>query len=387
MKDELIPLITGKNSGKKWTFNKASRTALLIVSFFVAGYAFFVSLSSREGASFSEFLAAVGANGEYFFFALMLFFAAVLSETARFVVLIFATKKTFRPLLAFRTAMIGRFYSAVTPFVNGGQGVQTQVLGEAKMSKAVSFSIPFAQVFLKTLTWNLLILFFFITNSAAAAGIKWWALAGLVLNGVFPVLFFVFSVNEKLAKRIITLALKFGLKVKLIKNYEASLSTAWSFLEDLSISVRSIVRNLFTFLVLLILYAAEFFAVMSIPYFLFMSAGESVEYGFMLVSYMFIYLSASAVPIPGAAGAYELLFLTAYSGAAKGNMTYWLMFTMRFFTYFYYIAAGYAVQLCDYIAKRVRRKMELQRLIAEHAAAEANEESGKEKERKIETEK
>jgi uncharacterized protein (TIRG00374 family) len=373
MKDKLIPLMTGKGQEKKWTFNRASRTFLFVVSFFVAGYVLFVSLSSWEGASLAEFLRTVGTNNEYFFVAVMLFFTAVLAETLRFVVMIFATKKTFRPLLAFRTAMIGRFYSAVTPFTNGGQGLQTKVLGDAKLGKAVSFSIPFAQVFLKTLTWNLLLLFFFISNSQEGTGIKWWALIGLVLNGIFPVLFFVFSVNEKLAKRIITILLKLGMRIKIIKNYEASLSSAWSFLEDLSISVRSIVRNLFAFLVLLILYAAEFFAVMSIPYFLFMSAGEQVEYSFMLISYMYIYLSATIVPTPGAAGAYELLFLATYSSVAQGNMTYWLMFTMRFFTYFYYIAAGYIVQLCDYIAKRARRKKELQRLILEHMQKESKE--------------
>jgi uncharacterized protein (TIRG00374 family) len=367
MKDDLIPLMIGKDREKKWTFNKASRTFLLIAGFFVAGYVLFVSLSSWEGAGFNDFLAAIGTNRDYFFIAVMLFLTAVLAETARFVVLIFATKKTFRPILAFRTAMIGRFYSAVTPFVNGGQGLQTKVLGDAKLGKAVSFSIPFAQVFLKTLMWNLLLLCFFIANPREATGIKWWAFAGLVLNGVFPALFFVFSVNEKLAKRIITAALKLGKRIKLIKNYDASLSSAWSFLEDLSLSVRSIVKNVFAFLVLLILYAAEFFAVMSIPYFLFMSAGERVEYGFMLISYMYIYLSATTVPTPGAAGAYELLFLATYADASKNNMIYWLMLAMRFFTYFYYIAAGYIVQFLDYMGKRIRRKRELQRLISEHA--------------------
>jgi uncharacterized protein (TIRG00374 family) len=370
MKDKLIPLIIGKDNEKKWTFNKASRTFLFVVSFFVAGYVLFVSLSSWEGASLSEFLEAIGTNNEYFFVAVLLFLTAVIAETMRFITLIFATKKTFRPLLAFRTAMIGRFYSAVTPFTNGGQSMQTKILGDAKLGKAVSFSVPFAQVFLKTLIWNLLLLFFFVSNPQEATGIKWWALAGLVLNGIFPVLFFVFSVNEKLAKKIITILLKIGTRIKIIKNYEASLSAAWSFLEDLSISVRSIVKNLFAFLILLVLYAAEFFAVMSIPYFLFMSAGEQVEYNFMLISYMYIYLSATVVPIPGAAGAYELLFFATYSVAAKGNMIYWLMFTMRFFTYFYYIAAGYIVQVADYIGKRIRRKKELQKLILEHTQRE-----------------
>ncbi|MDR2047480.1 MAG: flippase-like domain-containing protein [Clostridiales bacterium] len=371
MKDKLIPLIIGKGPEKKWTLNKASRVALFIVSFFVAGYALFVSLSSGgRVVGLSGFLSAVTANGGWFLIAVLLFLTVILAETARFVILIYATKKTFRPVLAFRTFMIGRFYSAVTPFANGGQGLQARILTDAKLGKAVSFSVPFSQVFLKTLTWNILLLIFFIFNSQEIQGLKWWALAGLVFNGIFPLLFFIFSVNEKAAKRIIAAVLKLGTRVKIVKNYDAFLGGAWSFLEDLSISVKSIVRNLRPFLALLLLYGVEFMAVMSIPYFLFKGAGADVSYNFMLISYMYIYLSTTFLPIPGGAGAYELLFLTMYSALAGDGMAYWLMFTMRFFTYFFYIIGGYIVQLVDSALKYARKRREIRRLIAEHTEKE-----------------
>ncbi|MDR1905483.1 MAG: flippase-like domain-containing protein [Clostridiales bacterium] len=372
MDDKLIPLIKGPQ--KKWSITKASRNVLLTVSFFVAGYALIVSLSSDRAGSISEFFSLLSANYGWFLCALALFFAVVLCETARFAVMLYMTKKGFKPLLVFRTAMIGRFYSAVTPFVNGGQGMQAKILNQAKMGRAVSFTIPFAQAFLKTLVWNFLLLLFFIFNNQQVS-VKPWAFVGLIFNGLFPALFFVFSVNEKAAKKILGSALKLGARFKIIKNYDSFLASAWSFLEDLSISVRNIVRNFRGFLLIIILYIAEFTAVMSIPFFLFKSVGEDVTYSFMLISYMYIYLSTTYVPIPGAAGAYELLFYTVYADAVKSDMIYWLMLTMRFFTYFFYIGAGYLVQLFDAISARLKRRRELGKIISEIKTAELNEES------------
>ncbi|MDR1939856.1 MAG: flippase-like domain-containing protein [Clostridiales bacterium] len=375
MDDKFLPIMTGKTR-KKLSLKKASRTAVLIVSFFVTGYAIAMSLLSAEPVSFGRYLERITEDGKWFFGALLLFAAVVLFETLRFIIMIYMTKKQFRPILAFRTAMIGRFYHAVTPYTNGGQGLQSQVLVAAKFNRATSFSIPFSQVFLKTMVWNLMLLFFFIFNRQGIAELRWLALIGLVFNGFFPVLFFVFSFNERLAKKIISKILKAGARLRLVKNYEFTLSGAYSFLEDLSISVRSIVRNTKYFILLLLLYAAEFMAVMSIPYFMFKSVGEDVTYPFMLISYMYIYLSMTYVPIPGAAGAYEISFFTMYSSSLASGMGYWVLLSVRFFTYFFYILTGYFLLAIDAVTRRVRRKKEVRRLVAEHIArqeAEARE--------------
>ncbi|MDR3263921.1 MAG: flippase-like domain-containing protein [Clostridiales bacterium] len=375
MDDKLIPILTGKRQDKKFSFNKASRTALLVVSFFVAIYVFVVSFLSGESVPLTAYWSLVKQNVGWLYIAVLLFIAVVFLETCRYTVLIRMTIKQFKPILAFRTAMIGRFYSAVTPFLNGGQGMQTNVLAQAKTGRASAFSIPFSQVFLKTLVWNLILMFFFIFNKQGITGMKWWAFAGLIVNGIYPVLFFVFSINEKAAKKIIAGLLKAGAYLKLVKNYDSALSASWSFLEDLSISVKNITKNLKGFLLLLLLYAAEFMALMSIPFFLFRSVGESVTYTYMLVSYMYIYLSSLYVPIPGAAGAYEIYFFTMYSGLVTNNMTYWLMLTMRFFTYFFYIICGYVILLVDSVVKRVRGRQKLKSLIAEHTAERPQEEA------------
>jgi uncharacterized protein (TIRG00374 family) len=180
------------------------------------------------------------------------------------------------------------------------------------------------------------------------------------------VLFFVFSVNEKAAKKIIAKVIRLAAKIKIIKNYDSTLSGAYSFLEDLSISVKNIVRNTKYFILIVLLYVAEFMAIMSIPYFLFKSVGEDVSYPFMLISYMYIYLSMTYVPIPGAAGAYEISFFAMYSDFSISGMSYWLMLTMRFFTYFFYIILGYILHITDAITKRVRYKKELKALIEKH---------------------
>ena len=362
MKKDLIPLPpVGDNSAlknKKISTGRATRAVFFILSFFVVGYALFVSLSSGKPIPFREYWALLtGRHYGYFFVAGLLFFAVVLSETGRFTVLIYMTRKELRPLLAFRTVVIGRFYSAVTPFVNGGQSFQTHALYTAKINRAEAFSLPAAQVFLKTVVFSVMLFFFFIFNRQRITAIKGWALIGLIVSCIFPVLFFVFSMNKRLAKKIIEYVLKIFAKLRLIKRYDSALSASLIFLEDLSDTVRKIVRNFKGFTLLLILYAGEFMALMSIPYFLFSGAGEAVSCPFMLVSYMYVYLSSTYVPIPGAAGAYELLFYSMYGGIVRDGVLYWLMLTMRFFTFFFYIIGGYAVQLAGSLIRRFRSKV------------------------------
>ncbi|MDR3293964.1 MAG: flippase-like domain-containing protein [Clostridiales bacterium] len=366
MDQKVIPILIGKKKAKKWNFGMVSRAAVLIVSFFVVGYALTVSLSKGKPDSGGDFFRLLFENSGYSLLLLAVFLGMVLAEVARFTVFLYVNQKKIRPILAVRTVLIGRFYSAITPFLNGGQSFQTNILSKAKVNRVASFSIPSVNVFLKLLIWNFILLLFLIFNKQNIQEIKGWAYAGLVFSWILPILFFIFSLNERLAKKIIAYVLKLGVRIRIVKKYDEALAKSWRVLEDLHLSVSNIIKNLFAFLILVILYAAEFFALMSLPYLLFRAAGETVTYGHMLVSYMYVYLSASYVPTPGAAGAYEVLFFAMYGGTVQSNMLYWLMITIRFFTYFFYIFAGYFCQLIDLIVGRVRRKREMKKILSEH---------------------
>ena len=246
---------------------------------------------------------------------------------------------------AFKVAMIGQFFSGVTPFATGGQPAQLLVLNKEKLSigkgsSALMMKFIFYQgtLIIYCIMLIMLKLRFFSSESGSVGML---IMSGFFVNifviGLLLFLSFAKRSNLKTMKKIL-----FGLnKLKLIKNlsqqiekYEKTIMEFHDAIMDLKNDFQLVLR-----IILLTIFQLTFYFI--IPYFLYRSFGMNGENLMnFIAATAFVLMITSFIPIPGGSGGAEggfylifgVLFLSKYMITA---IVLW-----RFITYYFWIFLG-----------------------------------------------
>lgn len=266
------------------------------------------------------------------------------------------SKKDYTFKEAILNAMVGSFFSAITPSATGGQFAQAYVFEKQGVHIENSGTV----LILNFIAYELvLVLYCFVTilfrqgnsmNVVEIFGLKINFLTlviigfGINLFGIFGIIFLAyFKGVEKFVKWIC----KVLYKIHIVKDLEKINRKVDHKIKKLRKELSDIKGNLKPFIIACLLYVCRFSFYFSIPFFCALALNirvEPIQIFTVLALSSYISLLASFVPIPGASGGAEFFFGLMFANFF-GNKTLLAsgMLIWRFATFYFGLIIGFFV--------------------------------------------
>lgn len=244
-----------------------------------------------------------------------------------------------------KTAMIGQFFSAITPFQSGGQPSQLYVMTENDIPVGFSGSILMIKFIIHQATLTLyslivILLEFNFFNSKIPYFI-YFCFLGFTLNTIIIIFALIFSINDKLTGKILNVLLKIFRKIKFLKTVENKYEHIEEELKSFHESAAFISKNAKLCIFSSILTFLQWTVYYSIPFCIYKSFGLSSAHLWTMISaQVFLTMFMSFIPLPGAAVGAEGGFFLIFGIFFKGESIVPAIFMWRIITYYSSIAAG-----------------------------------------------
>ncbi len=279
----------------------------------------------------------------------------------------------------FIVSMIGVFYSNITPAATGGQPMQVFAFKKRGVPSGVASSGLTVKFFCWQMALLILAVSLWAINGATVTpnieSGRWFVYLGFIINGLTVVAVLLLAINRNIVRFIITLLLKIGAALHIVRDLPQASSRADAALSDFRVSVDMVRHHPMQLLVLLMISFAQVLGLMSVVYCVYRALGMSAApYGELLTLQLLLFVGASFTPLPGASGAQEggfYLFFQSYfpQGTLLGALLLW-----RFFTYYLTLLLGMAANIYDNVTGMRRVKREDAQRAADKAQSPSTEE-------------
>lgn len=211
---------------------------------------------------------------------------------------------------AIRSAMIGQFFSAITPGASGGQPMQVYAMAKQGVDSGIATS-ALVQKFLVYQTvltlYSMVAILVRIDYFNSLNKIVWSiTLTGFVMQAIVIAAILLFSFNKRITFKIIEILFYLLEKLKIIKNADEKIENINSQLVLFHDGNKALYRDKYVFLKTYVLTAVQLTSIFIIPYCIYKAFhlhGESMVD--IICAQSFVTMSSSLVPIPGASGAAE----------------------------------------------------------------------------------
>ncbi|MGB9789658.1 MAG: lysylphosphatidylglycerol synthase transmembrane domain-containing protein [Thermotoga caldifontis] len=243
----------------------------------------------------------------------------------------------------FKNTLVGRFFSAITPFSTGGQPMQIAFLGK----RGVEYGQATAMLMSRFLFYQIVVTCASVLGLVRAyslfakriSNLALLAFFGFALNGFVLFLILLFGLNRTLAEKTVSKISRFLVSMKIVKRKELFqqrlLEQTRLFHDCMKQSTKSPLVMVVAFFIAFL----EVWAKISITYFVGRSLDVHVPYLDAIVTQLVVFLIASFVPTPGATGASEGVY-TLFFKYLFGPKTVAALLVWRFFTYYLNIIVG-----------------------------------------------
>ena len=252
--------------------------------------------------------------------------------------------------IKFRTsllvALLGSFYSSITPAATGGQPMQVFALKKRGVPTGISSSGLAVKFFtFQTALLTLGGLLWVCNASAVQACIergRWIVLAGFLLNGLSVVAVLLLAINKNIVRGILTLAIRIGKALHLVKDVARTTSRADAAMNDFHASVDMLTHHPLRLFKLYLLSCIQVLGLMSIVYCVYRALGlDAFSYPDILTLQFLLYIAASFTPLPGASGAQEGGFYIFFQHVFPAERLVGALLLWRFFTYYFTLIIGF----------------------------------------------
>jgi len=262
-------------------------------------------------------------------------------------------KKDYTFKQSFVNAISGTFFNGITPFASGGQFAQVYIFNKQGISPTHSSSILLMcficyQCILVLYTGIVLICRYdyFVTEQSAVLSL---AVLGFLINFAVIIGLFGGAKSKRLQDFLTNIILKFLAKVHIVKDYEVTCSKIESYLSDFREQLSFLQKNkmvllnscICNFIKLSIIYSMPFFAAVALN----LNVNLSQFFDFLGLC-SFIYLINAFLPIPGASGGSEGVYMLLFSFLGTVEMSSSL-FLWRFISYYMGLIIGGIVFLLN----------------------------------------
>ncbi len=329
------------NNIKKQVINIGVVIALTVIVFSVI-------LLNNKDFSFSVFFEYIKNLNIYYLlgaFVCMLFFILFEGLSLKIILKNLGYRSRFREAMIYSTSDI--YYSAITPSASGGQPASVYYMNKDGIPVSVATASVTFNIFMYTASIIVIALFAIVVSPAYffEFGLiyKILIVAGVVVQLGIMILFFMLMKKPSILKRLATGTLKLLCKIKLVKNIEAKIQkvdqTISSYKQSIDIIKGNVPLAFKAFLLNLIQRVSQ----MAIAVFVYLAAGlDTIGVVDIFVLQSFCLIGSNSVPIPGAAGVSEGLYLSAFSSffASKTMLLNCMMATRGIAYYISFIFSG-----------------------------------------------
>ena len=250
-----------------------------------------------------------------------------------------------------KNALIGLYYSYITPSSTGGQPMQAAYLLRDKIPVGISTAVLIIKFVCFQCAFVLVSAVSFIgmygTLTAENPGIIPFIILGLVVNGgsiLFFISLFFKPVLHLLCRFVKWLAGKFRFLKKrqnLFESIDRFEVDFGSYTDDFRGKQKSLVAGV-------LLSIPQFILQMSVIYFIFRAFGyHDVSYWEIVAVQSLLQVSVSFMPMPGASGAQEIGFSSFFKNYFVNDDLYAAVMVWRFFTYYLVVIAGAVLVVTD----------------------------------------
>lgn len=246
---------------------------------------------------------------------------------------------------AFFVAIVGMYYSNITPGATGGQPMQVYYLHKRDVPVGLStsallvklFSFQFMLLVIGTVCW--------IGHGAFIAenvGSSMWILiVGYVYNAVVVGFLLLVALNRRLVHFLLMLILKIGTKLRICKEPDQTRVRWEDALETYHGSIMMLAHRPLDVLVQLAIGGIQLIVLMMVIVCLYFGFGLSGATVTQLIALgVMLYTSASYTPLPGASGAQEGVFALYFAKVFPDDVRFMTLLLWRFFTYYLSLIVG-----------------------------------------------
>ena len=251
-------------------------------------------------------------------------------------------------------ALIGFYYSNITPSSAGGQPMQVNSLRKAGIPVGYGTMAATMRLLCNQFAICALSMGFWLANrdfvSRQLGDAIWLARLGWTVNFLTVPLGMMAVYQRNLIQRIALGLIHLGGKIHVVKNQEAVIAVTTDVLDTYHSALMDMTRKPGRMLIQILCSAISTMGLIGAIYFVYHAFGFSGTPWYQLLTISFLlYCTASFTPLPGASGAQEGGFLLYYQGIIPGDRIGLALLVWRFFTYYMFLIVGIFTVVLDRI--------------------------------------
>ncbi len=248
---------------------------------------------------------------------------------------------------AFKTSMVGQFFSAITPGATGGQPMQVYCMSSQKIDAghATSALVQKFLVYQNTITIYSALAFLFkfdLFKNSVGNIIKGLAIFGFCSQAFVIIVLFLFSFNRKITYNIIKFIFNLLEKLRIIKDSESKISDISTQLDYFHISNKNLYKNPSLVLETYVFTVVQITCIFVVPYCIYRAFNFRGAHALdMIAAQSFVSMVSSFMPLPGGSGAAEGGFLIFFGLFFSEQTIKAAVLLWRVITYFLTIVVSF----------------------------------------------
>ena len=277
---------------------------------------------------------------------------------------VFGYKISF--LSALKYTWIGFFFSSITPAASGGQPVEIYYMTKEKISAPHATLVLLIQLCgIQISTIFLGIICAILNPSILQNGLIWLYFLGLTINGIALTFMLIGVFSKKITKKLVNVVIKL-MKIFKVKNLALKQKSIEEGLEKYNKSSIFIKDHKLEFVRAILRVFVQISFYYTVPFLVYKSFGFS-EYNYfqMFTMQSVLYTTVSSLPLPGAIGISETVFLSIFK-PAFGDTLSGAMLLSRGITFYLYVIISLIVVVINAIKmKNIKGEIDEKIIITE----------------------
>ena len=265
----------------------------------------------------------------------------------------------------FKYALIGFFFSSITPAASGGQPMQIYYMHKDNIKIANSTLALLMNLFsMQVITISFAFISVIINHKYLSSGLAWFFAIGVTLNLMALTLLLVGIFSEKLSNGLIKIAiriLKFLKFKKIDKELEQYHGSSKYIKENPSVIIKTILTT-----------AIQFIIYYSIPYWVYCAFNLKGFNIFQIITLQSVlFATVSGIPSPGAVGVSEGGFMSIFKTVFPSSVISSSMILTRGINfYFYVLISGIVVIVSTLKSKKEEKNIQIEKQNEENEEVE-----------------
>ena len=268
---------------------------------------------------------------------------------------------------AYLIALIGFYYSNITPSAAGGQPMQVNSMRKAGIPVAYGTMAVTIRFFTNQFTISMMALLLFLFNRTFVydklGGVMWLVRIGWLINFAAVPLVVLATWKRSWVQGLANWLVSLLAKIHLIKNREAMISKVTEVLDTYNQAMQDLLKRPGQILIQFLCSFVSLLGLTATIIFVYHAFGQhgTPWYQILTLSCL-LYVSASYTPLPGASGAQEGGFLVFFNGIFKNGTIGMALLTWRFFTFYIFLIVGVGTVVLEKIIlkKESRKRQKIQ---------------------------